>query len=180
MKIKCEFASYHSDSTIGCLENKKHKCDCAFNGAFDEEKMEKCSIRKLQLIKRNPPITTSLSDMMKRLSTDYPNAYMKFLNTKIMSSFDIHSFNIDNYTRGLIELGLYPSITPEFYQDGINWNWQVLWYVSNDRKDFQSGTFYYGDNNEYPSYDIAILSFIEMCFMLLEAGLEVYILPKNN
>lgn len=49
-------------------------------------------------------------------------------------------------------LGYYIYICPEFYADGINWNWQVLWYLPKELwTEFKvmSGTFMYGDNGEF-------------------------------
>ena len=43
-------------------------------------------------------------------------------------------------------------ITPEYYTEGINWNWQVFWYVpKEDWTDWviTDGTMMYGDNGEY-------------------------------
>ena len=54
--------------------------------------------------------------------------------------------------------GLYIHSCPEFYQNGINFNWQILWYLPKDRwnKSFVSdGTFIYGDNGEYPTQEDA-------------------------
>ncbi len=52
------------------------------------------------------------------------------------------------------EHGLYLSVTPEFYIDGINFNWQVLWYLPEEEwteHNVEDGTFSYGDNGEYPT-----------------------------
>jgi len=65
--------------------------------------------------------------------------------------------------------GLYVHSTPEFYVGGINFNWQILWYL--DEKDWvyddagnpiliSEGTFLYGDDGEYPTQEIADLSAI--------------------
>ena len=50
-------------------------------------------------------------------------------------------------------------IVPEYYKDGINWNWQILWYRPKElwgdigpgkRGDLFDGTMQYGDCGEYP------------------------------
>lgn len=56
--------------------------------------------------------------------------------------------------------GKHVQIIAEYYDNGINWNWQVLW----SNKDFVNpydGTGLYGDNGEYTTYEQA-----------LEAGLQ--------
>lgn len=50
------------------------------------------------------------------------------------------------------EHGLYVDITPEFYHNGVNWNWQVLWYSDNpvpEENHYIDGSMMYGDNGEY-------------------------------
>jgi hypothetical protein len=81
--------------------------------------------------------------------------------------------------------GMYISIAPEFYQDGINWNFQVLWYepkenwewitVPDDEgKSFQypqnivTGTGWYGDNGEYPSRHLGIEAALHLALMKLD------------
>ena len=54
--------------------------------------------------------------------------------------------------------GLHHTIIPEFYKDGINFNWQILWYLPKDKWTehvISKGTMWYGDNGEYPSQEEA-------------------------
>ena len=54
--------------------------------------------------------------------------------------------------------GLHHTIMPEFYKDGINFNWQILWYLPKDKWTehvISGGTMWYGDNGEYPSQEEA-------------------------
>jgi hypothetical protein len=54
--------------------------------------------------------------------------------------------------------GLYYYIAPEFYINGINFNWQVLWYLPKEEwtdHNISDGTFMYGDNGEYPTQESA-------------------------
>ena len=62
--------------------------------------------------------------------------------------------------------GLHHTIMPEFYKDGINFNWQILWYLPKDKWTehvisegtmwlISEGTMWYGDNGEYPSQEEA-------------------------
>lgn len=46
----------------------------------------------------------------------------------------------------------------EYYSDGINWCCQALkWNLALKAEDFiEHGTFQYGDNNEYPTYELAL------------------------
>jgi len=60
--------------------------------------------------------------------------------------------------------GLYVHSIPEFYYTGINFNWQILWYLP--RKEWiahncNDGTFLYGDNGEYPTQEAADTAMIE-------------------
>jgi hypothetical protein len=66
--------------------------------------------------------------------------------------------------------GLYHTICPEFYRDGINFNWQILWYLPKEEWTeyvICDGTVCYGDNGEYPSQEEAELAclkkLIEIC-----------------
>ena len=57
--------------------------------------------------------------------------------------------------------GLYHTICPEFYRDGINFNWQILWYLPKEEWTeyvICDGTVCYGDNGEYPSQEEAELA----------------------
>jgi hypothetical protein len=54
--------------------------------------------------------------------------------------------------------GLYHYIVPEFYVNGINFNWQILWYLPKEEwteYNISDGTFMYGDNGEYPTQESA-------------------------
>lgn len=68
------------------------------------------------------------------------------------------------------------SIHPEFYKDGINWNWQVFEYDPNGKKDPISSrysyttnrsTMLYGDNGEYPKRMDAVKAAIEEALKLI-------------
>lgn len=76
------------------------------------------------------------------------------------------------------EKGMNTNIAPEYYQDGINWCWQVSWYLIKDKwklnnktehphySNVWGGSFSFGDNHEYPTYEDA------------ERGCLTYILEK--
>jgi len=54
--------------------------------------------------------------------------------------------------------GLHYCIIPEFYVNGINFNWQVLWYLPKEEwteHNVNDGTFMYGDDGEYPTQELA-------------------------
>lgn len=54
--------------------------------------------------------------------------------------------------------GLYHYILPEFYKNGINFNWQIFWYLPKEKwTDYRitDGTMLYGDNGEYPTQEDA-------------------------
>ena len=57
--------------------------------------------------------------------------------------------------------GLYYYILPEFYKNGINFNWQILWYLPKEEWTIHriyNGTMLYGDNGEYPTQEKAELA----------------------
>ena len=74
------------------------------------------------------------------------------------------------------EYGFYIKIIPEYYETGINWNWQIEWYLPNDKKtknNFLGGTGLYGDNGEFPMRFKAELYAFEEAFQLLEVKISV-------
>lgn len=67
--------------------------------------------------------------------------------------------------------GLYYHILPEFYVDGINFNWQILWYLpKKDWTDYviSDGTGLCGDNGEYPSQEDAELACLNKLIQLVK------------
>jgi hypothetical protein len=56
---------------------------------------------------------------------------------------------------------LYHRLWPEFYRNGINFNWQILWYLPKDKWTMyviSDGTMQYGDNGEYSNQEEAELA----------------------
>jgi hypothetical protein len=54
--------------------------------------------------------------------------------------------------------GLHIHMCPDFYKDGINYCWQILWYLPKDKwtdSNVHGGTMFYGDNHEYPTKEEA-------------------------
>jgi hypothetical protein len=71
------------------------------------------------------------------------------------------------------EYGLYHTIWPEFYKDGINFNWQILWYLPKDewtKHVISDGTGQYGDNGEYPSQEEAELACLIKLIEIVKNG----------
>lgn len=70
--------------------------------------------------------------------------------------------------------GMYTNIGPEFYKDGINWLWQILWYLPEEEQsehDIYDGSYFYGDNGEYPTRQLAIKASVEhMTRVMTEKG----------
>lgn len=99
----------------------------------------------------------------------YPSAFQLFENSRLgyMEFFDSQ--------------GLYIRITPEFYKEGINWNLQIFWYKDKEKwpnrpkkniEEFLTeGTMMYGDNNEFPTRDLANEASYILAFELLERKL---------
>lgn len=76
-------------------------------------------------------------------------------NSSLFKIFDSEGFNI--------------IITPEYYKEGINWNWQVRWHnLTDPEKSLTDGTGVYGDNNEYPQRQLAEDAALKRCFKLLQ------------
>jgi hypothetical protein len=64
--------------------------------------------------------------------------------------------------------GIHINITPEFYKNGINWNFQVWEYDPNGYKcTSDRSTGMYGDNGEYPTRLEAIIGAIEKALKLI-------------
>jgi len=77
------------------------------------------------------------------------------------------------------EQGINVIITSEYYYDGINWLWQLLWhtptYISNDKyttRDQYGGTSQYGDNGEYSVRTEAEEAAFLKAFEILEKNLN--------
>lgn len=67
---------------------------------------------------------------------------------------------------------LYIYIRPEFYSDGINWNWQIFWYLPKEQQygsKITGGTGLYGDNGQYPRRKDAEEKAIKRALKILEA-----------
>jgi hypothetical protein len=77
--------------------------------------------------------------------------------------------------------GFYIQIIPEFYKEGINWNLQIIWYTDKEKwskkteqhikEHLTDGTIMYGDNNEFPTREIANDASYVLAFELLERKL---------
>ena len=60
-------------------------------------------------------------------------------------------------------------IMPEAYKTGINFNWQILFYeVNHDDCWGDKSTGMYGDNGEYPTYELALEAAITKSLTLIE------------
>jgi hypothetical protein len=71
------------------------------------------------------------------------------------------------------EYGLYTTFIPEFYKDGINFNWQILWYLPKEEwteRNIMNGTYLYGDNGEYPTQEEAILACLRKLIELVQTN----------
>ena len=105
----------------------------------------------------------------------------------ILCAVDLNKDNIysipHNAARTLYDFfnshDIHISIQPELYCEGVNWNWQVIWYVLPIQKYkaeianiFYNGTYLYGDNHEYPTQEHAEIAAWDMAFRILEAKLN--------
>jgi len=80
--------------------------------------------------------------------------------------------------------GMFLPLMPEMYVDGINWNWQVLWYLPKEEWKYTEidtengrekvpthitdGTGWYGDNGEFPTRHQALEAALHMGLMKLD------------
>jgi len=67
--------------------------------------------------------------------------------------------------------GLYHHIVPEFYTKGINFNWQILWYLPKEEWTnhvISDGTALYGDNGEYPTQEQAELACLRKLIQIVK------------
>jgi len=84
--------------------------------------------------------------------------------------------------------GLYVNNVPEFYTNGINFNWQILWYTPKEEWKCIDGspnimntysiydaTFQYGDNGEYPTQEDADLGAIKLMIEIIKIGKNIYL-----
>lgn len=103
----------------------------------------------------------------------YANDLYRFLAKKLREDYEPK--NLIGLLRWLDEHNVVIHIQPEFYRDGINWCWQVLFYnPKSDTPDLiTDGTGLYGDNGEYSTRGKA------MCCSIVRA-LELYILRTVN
>ncbi len=88
----------------------------------------------------------------------YPN-----IVTGLFSYFSVDCLNFYHYLTFMTKCWTNIYIVPEHYSDGTNYNWQLLGYKT-------SGL--YGDNNEYPTYALAMKYAIEYSLPIIEGVLE--------
>ena len=111
------------------------------------------------------------------ISTDFSKAYSSNFNDDYIDLFiptrDLYDFFDDN--------NLNIRILPEYYYNGINWNWQVLWHKPTKHEHDGiwmaqcDGTALYGDNHEYPTRTEAETEAFEKAFEILETKLSAQV-----
>jgi hypothetical protein len=125
----------------------------------------------LEEIMDNPRTPSSWNEFITFLRTDSLKTFEEY--QKYIKSTG-HDLDADSMFCFLEEKGLHLNLAPEFYKDGINFNWQWLWYEPKEHwseYNICAGTFFYGDNNEYPTRNLAWIGAIELGFRLIENGL---------
>lgn len=97
----------------------------------------------------------------------------------------------DHLQTWLESKGMFVSLAPDFWTDGINWNWQILWYLPKEKwewiededengnmikhpSNIVTGTGWYGDNGEFPSRHEALEAALYMGLMKMD------IMYRNN
>jgi len=84
--------------------------------------------------------------------------------SKKNSRYTVYIPTWEEATHFLENKGYYIHMGPEFYKDGINWCWQILWYLPKEEwteYNIINGTYYYGDNSEFSTRRIAVKAAIE-------------------
>lgn len=89
--------------------------------------------------------------------------------------------------------GLYVHNVPEFYTNGINFSWQILWYTPKEKWEYRKndpeqpirhticdGTYLYGDNNEFPTQEDADLGAIKLMIEIAKIGKFIYLDEINK
>lgn len=99
----------------------------------------------------------------------YANDLYRYIAKKLGEDYEPK--NLIGLLGWLDEHNVIIHIQPEFYSQGINWNWQISFYNPEtfSDPDLMDGTGLYGDNGEYPTRGKA------MCCSIVRA-LELYIL----
>lgn len=99
----------------------------------------------------------------------YANDLYRFIAKKLGEDYEPK--NLIGLMMWLDEHKVVIHIEPDFYREGINWCWQVLFYDPESKTQdlVVDGTGLYGDNGEYPTRGKA------MCCGIVRA-LELYIL----
>ena len=65
--------------------------------------------------------------------------------------------------------GLYPKIIPEYYGDGFNINWQIMWVtIEHLFTPDLNGTFLYGDNGEYLTHHTVLIAMIDKLIEVIQ------------
>lgn len=98
---------------------------------------------------------------------------------------------LDELQSFLESKGVYISLAPELYTDGINWNWSLGWYLPKDQWEMgdaeqstyeefseapakqipyriSEGTGWYGDNGEFPTRHDAMVAALTLGFRKLD------------
>lgn len=157
-----------------------------------KEKKFKNQVLKIhkKIMDKNPEqycLPFNLASQLKEIGYDEPCMFgfdsFKKLRSKVSStnegakiSWDKHDNHMKAPTRDEVFKwfrdvhGLYVRNQPEFYTTGINFNWQILWYLPKEEWKYdeenrpfliETGTFMYGDNAEFPTQEAADLGMIE-------------------
>jgi hypothetical protein len=105
----------------------------------------------------------------------YSHEAMKYLNRSLDSGILAPTYN--QCIEWLDSKNLNIWVIPEYYKTGINWNWQILWYLPKEewgdispgkRGNLHGGTMQYGDCGEYKTRREAWDAAIKAAIILLK------------
>ncbi len=129
-------------------------------------------------------VLTTFPHYLENTNKTYDNAILSGLEDKLCTAPRVSE--VLRYFRDV--QGLYVNNVPEFYTNGINFNWQILWYTPKEEWKCIDGspnimntysiydaTFQYGDNGEYPTQEDADLGAIKLMIEIIKIGKNIYL-----
>jgi hypothetical protein len=97
----------------------------------------------------------------------YANDLYRYIAKKLGEDYEPK--NLIGLLGWLDEHNVIIHIQPEFYSQGINWNWQISFYNPEtfDDPDLMDGTGLYGDNGEYKTKEDALEDAVKYSLLFL-------------
>ena len=117
---------------------------------------------------------SDIGDKIKMLYHEYPNA-SKLLNKYLTMDYHFAPKVDMNLINFFANHGLHINLWSDYYEDGVNWLWQINWpYPHDSDKLFYRGTAIYGDNHEHATYHEACKEAFKMGMFIIECRQRYY------